>query len=169
MRKTEKNESIQETKSRSNTRVYYAGFWSRLLAFVVDIFMIGLPITFIIMAIFGYESMQEANTLALLQGQTPENKPDPMIAFTQMSLSLLVYVGFWYQTGQTPGKKLAMIKVVDATTLQTASIVQLCVRFLSYFLSFITLVGFFLPLVLPKKQALHDLLSHTLVIYTTDS
>jgi len=163
-----KQRSLQESRS-SQVPVHYAGFWSRLLGFVIDIFMIGLPVTFVIMAIFGYEAMQEANTLAVLQGEKVQKEPDPMIAITQVGISLLVYVGFWYRTGQTPGKKLAMIKVVDAKSFEAASLVQLVVRFVSYFFSFVSLIGFFLPVFLPKKQALHDLISGTCVIYTTDS
>lgn len=169
MSNTDIKKQSGQVSLKEEAAVHYAGFWSRLLGFVIDIFMIGLPVTFVIMAIFGYEAMQEANTLSVLQGKSIENEPDPMIAITQVGLSLLIYVGFWYQTGQTPGKKLAMIKVVDAKSFERATLFQLTLRFVAYFISFITLIGFFLPIFLPKKQALHDLISSTSVIYTTDS
>lgn len=163
---------VNDTPSKVNHQgtgasgdVYYAGFWSRVLGFVVDIFMIGIPVSILIMLFFGYDAMQEADTLALLQGKETA-APDPLISWVQLLLSLAIYVGFWYKTGQTPGKKLAMIRIVDASTYGKVPLWRLVIRFLAYFLSFISLVGFFLPLMLRKKQALHDLLSGTVVIYT---
>ncbi len=150
-------------------KTYYAGFWSRALAFVTDIFMIGLPISFVIMAIFGYDQMHSASALELLQGQKPVTPPNPMIAITQMGLYSVVTILLWkLHRGQTPGKKLAKIRVVDRKSLGDASWFQLTVRFFAYFLSFITLVGFFLPLLFTKKEALHDLISNTVVIYDLD-
>jgi uncharacterized RDD family membrane protein YckC len=75
-----------------------------------------------------------------------------------------VHVVLWRRGGQTPGKKFAGIKVVDAKTLENASYLQLIVRFLGYFLTFITLNGLFILFLRQDKKALHDLLSATTVI-----
>ena len=145
--------------------VYYAGFWSRALGVLIDTFMIGLPITLVMMLFFGHDAIQEASLVELLQGQKLP-PPNPLMSWIQILLFGAITVLLWrFDKGQTPGKRLAKITVVDATTLMTPSWWQLIIRFVGYTLSFISIVGFLLPLVLPKKQALHDLLAHTVVIY----
>lgn len=166
--KNQNNKPLEETLPKVN----YAGFWSRVLGFVIDIFMIGLPVTFIIMALFGYEQMQSVSTLDVLQGIKPldangeEIKPNPMIALTQIGLFATAVILLWrFDGGRTPGKRLSSTKVVDAKTLKAPALWQLIVRFFAYFLSFITILGFLLPLIHPRKIALHDLLASTAVIY----
>lgn len=165
----------QESSPTSLPNVHYAGFWSRVLAFVIDIFMIGLPVTFVIMAIFGYDQMQSMSTMDVLQGIKPvdangvEIKPDPTMAIVQVLLFATIVIVLWkFDGGRTPGKRLSKTKIVDRKTLVEPRLWQLIVRFFAYFLSFITIVGFLLPLVHPKKIALHDLISGTVVIYDLD-
>ena len=174
--KKQQQNSSQQADSSSTAKVQYAGFWSRVLAFVIDIFMIGLPVTFVIMALFGYDQMQSFNTMDVLQGIKPvdangvEIKPDPTMAIVQVILFATIVIALWkYDGGRTPGKRLSKTKVVDHKTLEVPALWQLIVRFFSYFLSAIPLgLGFLLPLVHPKKIALHDWLSGTVVIYDLD-
>lgn len=167
VKKAQKKKQLEANDLKA--RVVYSGYWSRILAFVIDIFMIGLPITFIIMAIFGYDQMQQMSTMDLLQGKRPATPPDPRIALTQIGLYALVTVLLWkYQKGQTPGKKQARIKVVDAKTLQSASTAQLIMRFFGYFFSVISIIGVFMPLMNKQHQALHDWIAGTAVIYSEE-
>ena len=150
------------------TNVRYAGFWSRFLGFVTDVFMIGMPISLLLMMIFGYDNtMKSADGIdVLMQNEAAlTNAPDPTSSILQIVLSMAAYVIFWHISGQTPGKKIARIKVVDTTTYERASWLQLIMRFIGYFLSFITLIGFFIGLFRKDKRTLHDLISHTAVIY----
>ena len=144
----------------------YASFWSRALGFITDIFMIGLPISLIIIAFFGYDQTHTAGGIdVLLQNKEAlKNPPNPLVSLTQMILFMLVTVVLWHKSGQTPGKKLARIRVVDAATFKNASYGKLILRFIGYFLSLVTLVGFFIGLARKDNRALHDLLSGTCVI-----
>lgn len=162
-----KKQTRQELK-RNQPIVAYAGFIPRIKAFVTDIFMIGLPVALVIMVLFGYEETKSAGAIDLIvQDQVSlEHRPNPMASIVQILLIMGVHVGMWKRDGQTPGKKFAKIQVVDAKTLQRASYLQLCLRFVGYFLSFITLIGFFVGLFRKDKRTLHDLLSATAVIYT---
>ncbi len=160
---------IKKNNKKSNTikeelpKVHYAGFFSRLLGFVGDIFMIGLPIALITMMFVGHDAMDSANGLDVLVNdqEALKNAPSPIPAILQM----IVTVGLWHKTMQTPGKKMAQTLVVDAKTFQRAGIIPLTIRFLSYFISFITGIGFFIGLLRKDKRALHDLISGTAVIY----
>lgn len=117
----------------------------------------------------GYDATHDASFMNVLVGNEPTVAPDPTPMLVNMGIFFLVYILFWYyKKGQTPGKKMARIAIVDASTLKQANILQLILRFLGYSLSIISVIGLFLPLVLPKKQALHDLLSNTVVIYVND-
>lgn len=147
-------------------RIYYAPFWSRALGFTTDIFMIGLPISLLMMLLFGYDQMHTASGLDVIVHSDKARlaPPNPIASISQMTLFLITYVWLWHRDGQTPGKKLARIRVVDAITLENAPYWKLILRFIGYFLSLITVIGFFIGLFRNDKRALHDLISGTAVI-----
>ncbi len=128
--------------------------------------MIGLPISLIIIALFGYDQTHTAGGIDVLMQnkEALKNPPNPLVSLTQLVLFMLVTLVLWHKSGQTPGKKLAKIRVVDARRLKRAPYWKLLLRFIGYFLSLITLVGFFIPLMRKDHRALHDLISDTCVI-----
>ncbi|MFZ2889857.1 RDD family protein [Sulfuricurvum sp.] len=160
--KTKKQSYPQNQKPKT----LFAPFWPRAAGFITDIFMIGLPISLLTMAIFGYDQMHSASGLDVLvhDPKAQTNPPNPIASITQIILFLITYVWLWHTSGQTPGKKLSRIRVVDAQTLQNASVLKLTLRFIGYFISLITLVGFFIGLFRKDKRTLHDLISGTAVI-----
>ncbi len=162
-----KHTKKQHHKQPQAPAVRYAGFGSRALGFVTDIFMIGLPVTLLIVAIFGYDETKRAGAMdVIVQSEAAvSNAPDPLVSIIQILLSMAVYTFMWRRNGQTPGKKMARTRVVDAKTLHNASWFQLAVRFIGYFISAITLIGFFIGFMRRDKRALHDLISRTAVIY----
>ena len=164
-----KKQSKLPKKGKKQSGVVYATYLSRIKAFVTDIFMIGLPVAFIITIFFGSQETKSAGAMAVILKDEAAlvNAPDPMASIMQILLILGVHVILWRKYGQTPGKKFVQIKVVDAKTLERASYIKLIVRFVSYFISVITL-GFLVGLLRKDKRALHDLLSGTAVI-STDS
>lgn len=155
------------SSSGSAPRIRYATFKARAIAFVTDIFMIGMPITLLIMLLFGHDQVtQSAGGIdAILDpDHARAHAPDPYASVLQMVLYLGAYVLFWRYGGQTPGKKMMRIRVVDARTLQTASWGQLLLRYVGYFISVIILLGFFYGLFRRDGRTLHDLISGTAVI-----
>ncbi|UFS62446.1 RDD family protein [Sulfurimonas sp. HSL-3221] len=162
---------IKHTKPKrrpeSAPKVTYADFKSRALAFITDIFMIGIPITLIIMIAFGHDQMMNSaggTDVLMNPAEAKQHAPNPYASITQMLLYAVTFVLFWHKSGQTPGKKMMQIRVVDAQTFRTASWSRLFLRFVGYFLSALTLVGFFTGLLRRDGRALHDLLSGTAVI-----
>ena len=137
------------------------------MAFITDVFMIGIPITLIIMMLFGHDQMMHsAGGIDVIMDPTEAKKhaPNPLASVTQILLYGVTFVLFWHANGQTPGKKMMQIKVVDAATFKPASWSRLILRFFGYFLSFVTLIGFFTGLWRKDGRALHDLISGTAVI-----
>ncbi len=163
-RKTlKKNQKLTLSPS---VRIAYASFWSRTLAFITDIFMIGLPISLIIILLFGYDQTHVAGGIDVIMQnkEALKNPPNPLVSIVQLSLFMIITVVLWHHSGQTPGKKLARVRVVDAKTLQRAPYWKLILRFIGYFFSLLTLIGFFIGLVRKDHRTLHDLLSGTCVV-----
>ncbi len=162
-RTLKKNKKISRSVPQ---KIIYASFWSRALGLVTDIFMIGLPISLLIIFLFGYDQTHTAGGIDVLlhNKEALKNPPNPLGSLTQLLLFMGVTVILWHKSGQTPGKKMAHTRVVDASTLGNAPYWKLILRFIGYFISLITLVGFFIGLLRRDKRTLHDLLSGTTVI-----
>ncbi len=131
--------------------IKYGRFWARVFAVIMDNFLLLAPITILTGVIFGYDALKHPET-------------NHIAGNFQMVVYLIVTVLFWKYTGQTPGKKAFGLKVVDAKTFETPPTWKLAIRFVSYFLSMVTLVGFFIPLFREDRRALHDLIAGTAVI-----
>ncbi|RLA73170.1 MAG: hypothetical protein DRG24_00975 [Epsilonproteobacteria bacterium] len=167
-RDIKKNSTVSTTQnSTQKTEVRYAGFWSRVMGITTDIFIIGLPISILMMILFGHDQMESAGALDVLMhteaAQT--NAPNPIASILQIILWMAITVTLWHRTGQSPGMKMAQIKIIDAKTLKAASLSKLIIRFVGYLISTISLIGFFIGLFRKDKRALHDLISGTAVIY----
>ncbi len=190
-----KGKNTQKTKKQT-VKVIYAGFWSRFLAFVTDVFMIGIPIVLIIMISFGYETIknqpgfmdgvedalakkehkehvlqteltQETNT-TISTKTLEKHEPNPLPFFITLSLWAVVILTFWSRTGQTPGKKMAKIVLVDAVSFKKPSFLQLIMRFVFLIMPIFAFISIVLMLITRKKLTLHDLISRTTVIYKLD-
>jgi len=135
----------------TNRTVHYAGFWLRLLAILTDTFLIVLPSGVLVGLIFGQTALEN-----------PQASPEAGVF--QITLLALIHIIMWHKFGQTPGKKAAFLKVVDASTFEKASYIKLTLRFALYFLSMVSLIGFFIGIFRKDKKMLHDLLSTTTVI-----
>jgi len=136
------------------------------MAFTTDIFMIGIPITIIIMIFFGYDQMKSAGfSDAVMQTQTAQqHAPNPLASVVQFLLYISTFVLLWKLTGQTPGMKMAGIEIIDVKTLQRPSYLQLITRFFSYLLS-LFLFGYLWGLFRKDKRMLPDLIARTTLIY----
>ncbi len=161
--KSKKNRPVQKSKKSP----IVATFASRVMGFTTDLFMIGMPITLLGMMVFGYDQVTHSagmSDVILDPKKAALNAPSALSSLFQFGLYCAAFVLFWRFSGQTPGKKFVDIKVVDATTLERASWLQLIVRFIGYFVSVLSVVGFFVGLFRKDGRALHDLLSRTMVI-----
>ena len=160
--------SKPQEKKEPISKVIYAGFWSRFLALSVDIFMIGIPISILIYFSFGYETMQsQPGFMDAIEGIKPKHAPNPFIPMLTMSLWSIITLFFWSKTGQTPGKKMAEVIIVDNKTHKAPTLAQLVVRLVIFIIPIFTFISLFIMLFHPKKRTLHDIVSGTAVIYKT--
>lgn len=162
-------------------RRQFAGFWIRFGAYVIDSFIIGIPLSIITLVIFTIFLGTSDVFFAILN--------DPMLLERQLSdqeaLSLMgSYIGavivtfiinivvvIAYFAGlhaskwqATIGKKLLGLKVIGLKG-NRVSFWRALGRYLAMaFLSGILLIGYIIAAFTEKKQSLHDLIAGTIVV-----
>lgn len=141
---------------------HYAGAATRLAAFAVDqtlatsLFSVGVAV------------MMWA--VALVTGGEVDLDPSSWLTAGALVCWLFLYYSYpWSMSGKTPGMALLGIRVVDASGTR-ASVRRAVVRTLALPLSFLTLGIGFLPIVFGRtRQALHDRIAGTAVVYSWDA
>jgi uncharacterized RDD family membrane protein YckC len=147
-----------------------AGFFSRSLAFVIDIFLLvflGLMIggvTFLVLHFFNYKKILDF--VKSLLGVNDQIGQFIVLISPLLFLVVLVYfVFFWTLVGYTPGKALLGLQIVrqDGRPLSAGRAI---IRFLAYWISAIPLfMGFIWVLFDRQHEGWHDKISNTHVIY----
>ena len=140
-----------------------AGFVTRLVAFFVDQVILAMVVA-ILTAIVGivFQSFRLGQLLGT--GDLTLQLALIPLGSASLLLSFGYYVGFWLLAGQTPGKAFLGVAVVrdDGGRLRAGAAI---VRWLGYWLSGILFLGYLWILVDNRRQAWHDKLAHTLVVY----
>lgn len=131
--------------------VEYVGFWVRLAATLVDL----LGVMFIVVPV----------TVGLL-GDGWAYAQGSAAFFINWVVPGAAFVSFWVFKGATPGKMLFKAEVVDAQTRATPDFWQALTRYVGFFVSVTPLLlGFVWVAFDARKQAWHDKMARTVVIY----
>ena len=145
------------------TALQPAGFVTRLVAFLVDQIIIGAVLS-LLSAVVGvlFQSFRLGQLLGT--GDLTLQLALILLGAAGLILGFFYYVGFWLLAGQTPGKAFLGLVVIraDGSPLRAGAAT---VRWLGYWLSGILFLGYLWILVDNRRQALHDKLAHTLVVY----
>ena len=150
-RKLKKQSKIKHDKqTKLEETVHYATIPDRIKAFITDMFMIYVPILYII-------------TYVVLGGKD-EFQASDIAPFVGVLLYGIIYVVFLYKSGQTPGKRAYTMRVVDAKTHEKISLNQAILRFIGFLLSATILIGLIFPFYRKDKRSLHDLIANTVVL-----
>ena len=141
---------------------HYAGVVTRLAAFVVDVFMIGL--------FFGLGGAVFEYVFSRLTGEPIDISDAPVVSAVALVIWAFVYVTYPLTVaGHTLGMALLGLRVTrrDGRDLGGRGAV---VRTLAFPLSFLLVgLGFVLILVRRDRRALHDLIGRTAVVYAWDA
>lgn len=148
------NESglAQSSASRPAER-RYAGFWIRLAAFVIDCFVIMLVGSIIVLI----------SSFAFLGG---DELSVSIVDIVSWLIVALYFVYFTYKYNATLGKKAVGIMVISENS-EKLTLGQVIIReTIGKWVSAIILyLGFIMAGFTSKKQALHDKLAGTVVVY----
>lgn len=147
-----------------------AGFFSRTLAFLLDIFllvflemMVG-TVSFLVLHFFNYKRVLDF-VRSVLGINDPIGGFIGLISPLLFLVTLVYFVIFWTLVGFTPGKALLGLQIVrqDGRPLTAG---RALLRFLGYWVSAIPLfLGFFWVLIDRQHEGWHDKISNTHVIY----
>ena len=130
------------------------------MAFFIDTLIVWVLLAPLFIAVYGGEYFD-----LQLRGEAPGTGLD---AAANVVLAVLTVV-LWRWFGATPGKMAIPAKIVDARTGGPASTLRLVVRFFAYLASIIPFfLGFVWIAIDRRKQAWHDKIAGTLVIYDDD-
>jgi len=123
---------------------------NRIKAFLVDMFLIMMPIMYI-------------TTYLIMDGKDDFQGSETAHWVTSLVYGLLVVL-FWTKSGQTPGGKAYEVKVIDELTGEIPVFHRALMRYLCFILSAVSIVGFFFAFFRKDRKTLHDLLSRTCLI-----
>jgi uncharacterized RDD family membrane protein YckC len=143
----------------------YAGFVSRLIAFVIDLLVVTATITtitivgnFVLDALdnmFGFIPAEAVTSWVMVT----------IISIVSLGFYLIYFIGLWMMAGQTLGKWVVGVRIVrtngERMTFRTA-----VVRLVGYWISAILFLGYLWVLVDNRRQGLHDKLAGTFVVYS---
>src|SRR5439155_18619332 len=136
----------------------YAGFWIRLVAWIIDAVILGVI---------------SAALSPLAGGTIVTNAPTGIVVNTgaqELStlLALVYFVGFWTLRAQTPGMIVFNMRVVRADNGEKLDVGRAFLRYVGLIISFIVIfLGVIWIAFDSRKQGWHDKLAGTVVVRPT--
>jgi uncharacterized RDD family membrane protein YckC len=153
----------------SDLRGYYAGFVSRLIAWGIDAFILSISVV-----VIGWFISTAFQVLGLdllnVSEQIYSFLANPILKGVMIiGYIYIYYVFFFTSVGQTPGKAVMGLRVVG-TDGKRLTIVRAIIRTIGYTISAIPMfLGYFMVLLDNRRQALHDKMARSYVIYTWEA
>ncbi|MCB0221002.1 MAG: RDD family protein [Chrysiogenetes bacterium] len=154
----------------------YAGFWRRFVAWLIDMFLLGIVLTPVQKVLFHYFGVDPAMVESLSLGVIPDLSDLQDLGSAWAKVNLISFVLAWpyfalMQSSvkqATLGKMALGIKVADENG-DRISMPKATARYFSKFVSQLILyIGYLMAAFTGRKQALHDKLAGTLVIRARD-
>lgn len=135
-----------------------AGFWRRSFSTIIDMTIMFFLFGSAMSMIYGQAYWDNLAASGNIYGIW-----DLLINYIVPPIATIL---FWAYKKATPGKMALGAIIVDRKTGQAATLKQLIIRYLGYFISFIPLgLGFLWIAFDQNKQGWHDKLAGTIVIY----
>ncbi|MBI2754811.1 MAG: RDD family protein [Betaproteobacteria bacterium] len=152
-------ESSSSSSPEAPRRLEYVGFWKRFVAFLIDSVILLVVAVPLLWAIYGREYFDPQR----------EGLAGIWDFLINVVLPTIAVILFWKYRGATPGKMAISARIVDATTGEAPSTGKLVVRYVAYLVSMLPLfLGFVWIGIDRRKQAFHDKIAGTVVIYEDD-
>ncbi len=123
---------------------------SRIKAFVVDMFMIMMPLAYI-------------TTYVLLDGKDDFQSNNS----ARWAISIiygLVIIFFWVLKAQSPGLRAYKLKLIDAKSKKNISLAKAILRYFAFLFSSMSIILTLLPFFRKDKKTFQDLIANTLVV-----
>jgi uncharacterized RDD family membrane protein YckC len=135
-------------KNNQIDKIVYASIGDRIKAFLTDLFMLLMPFMYFV--------------VYLIMGSREEFETNMSMGWIYILIpNFLLVVTFLFKKGQTPGCKAYNIKLIDTHTKEKASLFSIILRYYIELLSFVTILGIFIPYFRKDKKSLQDIISAT--------
>jgi uncharacterized RDD family membrane protein YckC len=138
----------------------YAGFVTRLAARVIDMLVISLIFTLI-----GFIAGLILNTLAP-GNEVYRTVMAVIVIFVDVLVAFFYYVGSWMLAGQSLGKSVMGLRIVTTDGDRIKWRHGLVRYFTTWISAMFLFLGYFWVLVDNRRRAWHDILAHTMVVYS---
>lgn len=138
-----------EQDNINNDGLTSAPIGHRIKAFIVDMFMIMMPIMYV-------------TTYLIMDGKDDFQGSEEARWITALTFGLIVIL-FWIIKGQTPGYKAYSIILLDNKTNKKVSLPKAILRYIIFLISATTILLGFLPFFRKDKKTVQDLLTKTTV------
>jgi uncharacterized RDD family membrane protein YckC len=147
-----KKEKKSDTFSKKKVSFNPVSIKERLKAFLIDTFMITMPIFYI--------------TIYLIMGSREEFRDNMATGWIYIIFShFSIVVLFWSKLGQTPGLKAYSIKIVkEGSVFENPSYISSVVRYICMQISIFSVIGNLMAFFRKDKKTFHDLVSVTKLI-----
>ena len=156
--KNPKKPTIEQSKPKQSGRdqagaLPYASIGSKTKAFITDLFMLMMPIMYIVayLVMGGLQGFSEH----MMEGWIYILVPN-----------FIVVLLFFWRSAQTPGCRAYTIKLVDSKTGAKAHPLAIALRYYFELISIVTVIGLVMAFFRKDRKCLHDLLSGTVLIDT---
>jgi uncharacterized RDD family membrane protein YckC len=148
----------------------YAGFWIRVIARIVDSFIVGIPLAivfFILLAAVGGAANATSGASQSQQNAAGAAFGGVFILFYLIALAISIgyWVYFWGTSGSTLGMRLFHLRVADAQTGAPIGIGRAVVRWLmSLVNTWACYIGWIWVAFDSRKQGWHDKVANSVVL-----
>jgi len=152
--------AMNATETNDTRLGQYAGFITRLIAWVIDR---GIILGLWWLVSFGIDFLLQ--TLEISNDKY-QNWIVLLVILINIVIYFIYYIGSWMVAGQTPGKSLMGVRIVrtDGRRLKFHNAV---IRLVGYWISSLFLyMGFWWILFDSRRQGWHDKLARTMVVYS---
>ena len=142
----------------------YAGFVTRLIAWIIDNIIIAAVVAIIVAAV---TFILQAFPKAVWLGLDDAVFAIAVVVGATMSITvpLVYYIVLWMLAGQTIGKWLMGVRIIR-TNGERLRFRDCVLRLIGYLVSAILLLGYLWILVDNRRQGFHDKIAHTFVVYS---
>lgn len=153
-------------------QLFYAGFWLRFVAYLIDAVILGIVYTVLIVVVIF------ASGVAAMLRNLPENPTPDMFLRGAFVLAILALIAIttvitwlyyaWMESSPSQGTlgKMAMGLIVTDMQYQPVSFARASGRFFAKFITGLIplCIGYIMAGFTAKKQALHDMIASCLVL-----
>jgi uncharacterized RDD family membrane protein YckC len=145
----------------------YAGFVSRVIAFMIDVFIILIVnalLNFTVRMLFGFFGL---NNLKIVSDFSVSRIADGLALIFPFFLQAVYFIGGWAIFGRTIGMSLVGIRVEETDRPSDVTFARAFLRYVGIYISILAFgIGIFWVLFDKKHQGWHDKLGNTYVVYS---